>query len=150
MGHVASITHPTPLLPEEPWTMGLTANLQSKLVELAKEVPPWAATPPSDEYPSNHRSSSESFDMLPGTPPESVSGSPPGSPTMHRHLSVMKVHRNTTHEDSPPQYEPIADTQQAPNTINHQPSRNNLRPMNLGVPSRKPVPGSSNQPTPNR
>lgn len=96
----------------------------------------------SAQDPHNRRSSSESFDMLPGTPPES---SPPGSP-VSRHLSILKAQRNTMHEDSPPQYEPIAEPQQVPNTMHHQPSRNNLRQINLGVPSRKPVPGSSRNP----
>lgn len=96
---------------------------------------------PSEPYQG--RSSSESFDMLPTTPPESISGSPPGSP-VRRSQSIMKVHRNPVDDESPPQYQPIADGQiQAPsNSIQHRPSRNNLRPMNLGVPTRKPVPGN--------
>ncbi|KAJ5273872.1 hypothetical protein N7478_008997 [Penicillium angulare] len=89
------------------------------------------------------RSSSESFDMLPNTPPESPSGSPPGSP-VRRSQSIMKVRGNPVEDDSPPQYQPVADGPlQAPdNTIQHRPSQNSLRPMNLGVPSRKPVPRS--------
>ncbi|KAJ5734124.1 hypothetical protein N7493_002910 [Penicillium malachiteum] len=87
------------------------------------------------------RSSSESFDMLPNTPPESISGSPPGSPVRRSH-SMMKVSRNPVDDESPPQYQPVAESQlQAPSsTIQHRPSQNSLRPMNLGVPVRKPVP----------
>lgn len=99
-------------------------------------------------YEHQGRSSSESFDMLPTTPPESISGSPPGSP-VRRSQSMMKVHRNPMDDESPPQYQPVADGQlQAPsNTIRQRPSQNSLRPMNLGVPSRKPVPGPSRRPT---
>ncbi|KAJ5621965.1 hypothetical protein N7528_005197 [Penicillium herquei] len=87
------------------------------------------------------RSSSESFDMLPTTPPESISGSPPGSPVRRSH-SMMKVSRNPVDDESPPQYQPVAESHlQAPSsTIQHRPSQNSLRPMNLGVPMRKPVP----------
>ncbi|KAJ5631770.1 uncharacterized protein N7484_011870 [Penicillium longicatenatum] len=102
----------------------------------------------SSAYEPQGRSSSESFDMLPTTPPESISGSPPGSP-MRRSQSMMKVHRNPMDDESPPQYQPVADGQlQAPsNPIRQRPSQNNTRPMNLGVPSRKPVPGPSRRPT---
>ncbi|OOQ87381.1 arrestin (or S-antigen), N-terminal domain protein [Penicillium brasilianum] len=100
----------------------------------------WA--PPSREG----RSSSESFDMLPTTPPESHSGSPPASP-VRRSQSMMKVPRNQASEESPPQYQPVTETQlQPPNAVERRPSRNNLRPMNLGVPTRKPVPQGSNRP----
>ncbi|KAJ5730972.1 uncharacterized protein N7483_005480 [Penicillium malachiteum] len=87
------------------------------------------------------RSSSESFDMLPNTPPESISGSPPGSPVRRSH-SMMKVSRNAVDDESPPQYQPVAEShlQASSSTIQHRPSRNSLRPMNLGVPMRKPVP----------
>ncbi|KAJ5580183.1 uncharacterized protein N7459_006168 [Penicillium hispanicum] len=96
--------------------------------------------------PHEGRSSSESFDMLPTTPPESNSGSPPPSP-VRRSQSIMKVHRTPVNEESPPQYQPVAESpSQSPNTVARQPSRNTLRPMNLGVPTRKPVPGSSNRP----
>ncbi|KAJ5782123.1 hypothetical protein N7457_003897 [Penicillium paradoxum] len=88
----------------------------------------------------DNRASSESFDMLPTTPPESQSGSPPASP-MRRPGSMMKIPRNTVDEESPPQYEPVAGSQlNAPQPVQRQPSRTNLRPMNLGVPNRKPVP----------
>jgi len=99
-------------------------------------------------YEPQGRSSSESFDMLPTTPPESISGSPPGSP-VRRSQSMMKVHRNPMDDESPPQYQPVADGQlQAPsNSIRQRPSQNSLRPMNLGVPSRKPAPGPSRRPT---
>lgn len=91
-----------------------------------------------------HRASTESFDMLPTTPPESPSGSPPASP-VRRPASMMKLPRSTVDEESPPQYEPVAGNQlDAPQAVQRQPSRNNLRPMNLGVPNRKPVPRSSN------
>ncbi|KAJ5300497.1 Chitinase II [Penicillium atrosanguineum] len=46
------------------------------------------------------RSSSESFDMLPTTPPESISGSPPISP-VRRAQSTVKVSRNPIEEESP-------------------------------------------------
>lgn len=87
----------------------------------------------------DHRSSTESFDMLPTTPPESQSGSPPPSP-VRRPASMMKIPRNPVEDESPPQYEPVGGGQQAAQT-QRQPSRNN-RPMNLGVPNRKPVPRS--------
>ncbi|KAG0153015.1 hypothetical protein PDIDSM_1974 [Penicillium digitatum] len=91
-----------------------------------------------------NRASSESFDMLPTTPPESQYGSPPASP-VRRPASMMKVPRNTVDEESPPQYEPVAGDQlNPPQTVQRQPSWNNLRPMNLGVPNRKPVPRSPN------
>lgn len=91
------------------------------------------------------RSSSESFDMLPTTPPESDSASPPASP-VQRAQSTMKVHRGRLDEESPPQYQPVAETQlQASSTVERRPSQTNLRPMNLGVPNRKPVPGNSNR-----
>lgn len=91
------------------------------------------------------RSSSESFDMLPTTPPESNSGSPPASP-VRRSQSTVKVHRDRVDEESPPQYQPVAESQlQAPGAIERRPSRNNLRPMKLGVPNRKPVPNGSNR-----
>lgn len=90
----------------------------------------------------NNRASSESFDMLPTTPPESQSGSPPASP-VRRPGSMMKIPRNTVDEESPPQYEPVAGSQlNPPQPVQRQPSRTNLRPMNLGVPNRKPVPRS--------
>ncbi|KAJ5761410.1 hypothetical protein N7533_003449 [Penicillium manginii] len=47
------------------------------------------------------RSSSESFDMLPTTPPESNSGSPPISP-VRRSQSTVKVTRHPVEEESPP------------------------------------------------
>jgi hypothetical protein len=89
-----------------------------------------------------NRASSESFDMLPTTPPESQSGSPPASP-VRRPASMMKIPRTTVDEESPPQYEPLAGNHlNAPQVVQRQTSRNNLRPMNLGVPNRKPVPRS--------
>ncbi|KAJ5189845.1 hypothetical protein N7491_008112 [Penicillium cf. griseofulvum] len=89
-----------------------------------------------------NRASSESFDMLPTTPPESQSGSPPASP-VRRPASMMKIPRNTVDEESPPQYEPVAGNHlNASHVVQRQTSRNNLRPMNLGVPNRKPVPRS--------
>ena len=95
--------------------------------------------------PRESRSSSESFDMLPTTPPESNSGSLPPSP-VRRPQSIMKVHQNPTEEETPPQYQPVAENHSpTPTAMDRQPSRTNLRPMNLGVPTRKPVPGSSAQ-----
>lgn len=89
-----------------------------------------------------NRASSESFDMLPTTPPESQSGSPPISP-VRRPASMMKISQNTVDEESPPQYEPVAGNHlNASQAVQRQPSRSNLRPMNLGVPNRKPVPRS--------
>lgn len=87
------------------------------------------------------RSSSESFDMLPTTPPESNSGSPPTSP-VRRSQSTVKVTRNPVDEESPPQYQPVAEGQQLHGSQG-QASRDHRRPMNLGVPNRKPVPRSS-------
>ena len=92
------------------------------------------------------RSSSESFDMLPTTPPESISGSPPTSP-VRRPQSTLKVSRNPIEEESPPQYQQVADNQPGVQTVNRQPSHTNMRPMNLGVPSRKPVPRSADRQT---
>lgn len=95
----------------------------------------------------DRRSSTESFDMLPTTPPESNSGSPPASP-VRRSQSTMKEQRERVDEESPPQYQPVAESHQpAPTTGERRPSRNNPRPMNLGVPSRKPVPGNPNRQT---
>jgi hypothetical protein len=92
-----------------------------------------------------NRASTESFDMLPTTPPESQSGSPPASP-VRRPGSMMKFPRNNVDEESPPQYEPVAGNQlNVPQAVQRQRSRNNLRPMNLGVPNRKPVPRNPNQ-----
>ncbi|KAJ5681472.1 Arrestin-like N-terminal [Penicillium maclennaniae] len=90
------------------------------------------------------RSSSESFDMLPTTPPESISGSPPTSP-VRQAQSIMKVSRNPVDEESPPQYQQVADNQPRIQIVNRQPSHANMRPMNLGVPSRKPVPRSADR-----
>lgn len=86
------------------------------------------------------RSSSESFDMLPTTPPESNSGSPPSSP-MRRSQSTVKITRNAVEDESPPVYQPVAENQ--PGSAQRQTSQSHARPMNLGVPSRKPVPRSS-------
>jgi hypothetical protein len=96
------------------------------------------------ERERERRSSSESFDMLPTTPPESISGSPPASP-VRRSQSTMKVSRNQVDEESPPQYQQVADNQPKIRPVNRQPSHANMRPMNLGVPTRKPVPGSANR-----
>ncbi|KAL5334842.1 hypothetical protein BJX70DRAFT_376829 [Aspergillus crustosus] len=99
------------------------------------------ARKPSNQFYNNQgaTSSSESFDMLPSTPPESRSGSPLGSPVA-RHQSILKVHRSPHPvEESPPQYQPMAeDTPSAPGQ-----ERRPSRRMNLGVPNRKPVPSPS-------
>ncbi|KAL4991774.1 hypothetical protein BDW68DRAFT_151285 [Aspergillus falconensis] len=85
-------------------------------------------------------SSSESFDMLPSTPPESRSGSPLESPVA-RQQSVLKIHKAPLPvEDSPPQYQLVA---QNPQPGQVQESQRPSRRMNLGVPSRKPVPSPS-------
>lgn len=89
-------------------------------------------------------SSLESFDMLPATPPESHSGSPPTSPIAHQQ-SVLKIHKALPlEEESPPQYQQVAGPS-SPNPQDHNEhgsSRPGFRPMNLGVPNRKPVPRS--------
>ncbi|KAL3432487.1 hypothetical protein BDV09DRAFT_174039 [Aspergillus tetrazonus] len=85
-------------------------------------------------------SSSESFDMLPSSPPESRSGSPLGSPVA-RQQSVLKIHKAPLPvEDSPPQYRLVAEN---PQPAQRQESQRPSRRMNLGVPSRKPVPSPS-------
>ena len=94
----------------------------------------------------DRRSSSESFDMLPTTPPESNSGSPPASP-VRRSQSTMKVPRNPAEEESPPQYQQVADKQLQAPSVNRRPSNTNMRSMNLGVPTRKPVPRSTDRRT---
>ncbi|PWY77105.1 hypothetical protein BO70DRAFT_264243, partial [Aspergillus heteromorphus CBS 117.55] len=89
-------------------------------------------------------SSSETLDMLPETPPESRSGSPPMSPVA-RQQSVLKIHKPPLPlEDNPPEYQPIAEgpPQPSQNQVNRTPSQPGVRPMNLGVPNRKPVPRS--------
>ncbi|THC98735.1 hypothetical protein EYZ11_001798 [Aspergillus tanneri] len=89
-------------------------------------------------------SSSESFDMLPSTPPESHSGSPPASPVA-RQQSILKIQKVAPPpEDNPPQYQSIAEghLQQTRSQAERRPSRSDFRPKNLGVPSRKPVPRS--------
>ncbi|KAL3469445.1 hypothetical protein BJX99DRAFT_241301 [Aspergillus californicus] len=84
-------------------------------------------------------SSSETFDMLPSTPPESRSGSPLGSPVA-RQQSVLKIHKAPLpSEDNPPQYQLVAENAHPP-----QGQDTRLpRPPNLGVPNRKPVPSPS-------
>ncbi|KAL4945936.1 hypothetical protein BDV06DRAFT_183659 [Aspergillus oleicola] len=87
-------------------------------------------------------SSSESFDMLPSSPPESRSGSPLGSPVA-RQQSVLKIHKAPLlMEDSPPQYQLVAENPQSPPAQEQEAQRPSRR-MNLGVPSRKPVPSPS-------
>lgn len=100
------------------------------------------SAPPRED----RRSSSESFDMLPTTPPESNSGSPPASP-VRRPQSTMKVPRNPAEEESPPQYQQVADKQLQAPSVNRRPSNTNMRSMNLGVPTRKPVPRSADRRT---
>jgi hypothetical protein len=54
-----------------------------------------SADPPQQAHTvAGFLASSESFDMLPTTPPESQYGSPPASP-VRRPASMMKVPRNT-------------------------------------------------------
>ncbi|KAK1150013.1 hypothetical protein N8T08_003571 [Aspergillus melleus] len=116
------------------------------------------ADPSSSVYPVKDReartpygnreanSSSESFDMLPSTPPESHSGSPPTSPVA-RQQSILKIHKMAPPpEDNPPQYQPVADSHlqpASPGPAERRPSGSEFRPIRLGVPSRKPVPRSS-------
>ncbi|KAL4792744.1 hypothetical protein BDV19DRAFT_368079 [Aspergillus venezuelensis] len=90
-------------------------------------------------------SSSESFDMLPSSPPESRSGSPLGSPVA-RQQSVLKIHKAPLlMEDSPPQYQLVAENPQSPQSTptQEQEAQRPTRRINLGVPSRKPVPSPS-------
>ena len=86
-------------------------------------------------------SSEETFDMLPSTPPESRSASPPTSP-IARQQSILKIHKAPPQpEDNPPQYQSVAEgSLQMPANPVRRPSRSEFRPMNLGVPNRKPVP----------
>ena len=85
--------------------------------------------------------SSESFDMLPSTPPETQSNSPPMSPVA-RQQSILKS-RKAPPEDSPPQYQEAPEGQlNIPQNTGRRPSGTEFRPMNLGVPNRKPVPRS--------
>lgn len=104
---------------------------------------------PEPRSPYSNRevnSSSESFDMLPSTPPEPQSGSPPTSPVA-RQQSVLKIHKLAAlQEDSPPRYQPVADPQLQPSASQAQQglSRQDVRTIKLGVPNRKPVPQSPN------
>ncbi|KAL4930525.1 arrestin (or S-antigen), N-terminal domain protein [Aspergillus undulatus] len=104
---------------------------------------------PGDAFYSNQgaNSSSESFDMLPSSPPESRSGSPLGSPVA-RQQSVLKIHKAPLlmddRVDSPPQYQLVAEgSQPRPAHEQAQQTRTPSRRMNLGVPTRKPVPSPS-------
>lgn len=97
---------------------------------------------PTHEFYSNQQanSSSESFDMLPSTPPESRSGSPLGSPVA-RQQSVLKVEKPPLPaEENPPRYQLVAES---PKPAQEQETPGPSRRMNLGVPSRKPVPSPS-------
>ncbi|KAL4961234.1 arrestin (or S-antigen), N-terminal domain protein [Aspergillus stella-maris] len=90
-------------------------------------------------------SSSESFDMLPSSPPESRSGSPLGSPVA-RQQSVLKIHKAPLlMDDSPPQYQLVAESPQSSQSTpsQEQEAQRPTRRINLGVPSRKPVPSPS-------
>ncbi|KNG90309.1 arrestin (or S-antigen), N-terminal domain protein [Aspergillus nomiae NRRL 13137] len=104
---------------------------------------------PEPRAPYSNReanSSSESFDMLPSTPPEPQTGSPPTSPVA-RQQSVLKIHKLAAlQEDSPPQYQPVADHQpQSPGSqVQPNSSRPDVRALKLGVPNRKPVPRGPN------
>lgn len=104
---------------------------------------------PEPQTPYSNReanSSSESFDMLPSTPPEPQTGSPPTSPVA-RQQSVLKIHKLAAlQEDSPPQYQPVADQPLRSPGSQAQPSssRPDVRALKLGVPNRKPVPRSPN------
>ncbi|KAB8216791.1 hypothetical protein BDV33DRAFT_178328 [Aspergillus novoparasiticus] len=104
---------------------------------------------PEPQTPYSNReanSSSESFDMLPSTPPEPQTGSPPTSPVA-RQQSVLKIHKLAAlQEDSPPQYQPVADQPLQSPGSQAQPSssRPDVRALKLGVPNRKPVPRSPN------
>lgn len=109
----------------------------------------YPAKDPEARSPYGNReanSSAESFDMLPSTPPESHSGSPPTSPVA-RQQSILKIHKMAPPpEDNPPQYSPAADTHlqpASPGPAERRPSASEFRPVRLGVPSRKPVPRSS-------
>lgn len=88
---------------------------------------------------AENNSSSESFDMLPSTPPEGQSNSPPMSPVA-RQQSVLKSSKGL--EDNPPQYQSLEPQLNVPQNSERRPSRPEFRSMNLGVPNRKPVPRS--------
>lgn len=109
-------------------------------VNLGKD--PETSTPYSNP---GANSSEETFDMLPSTPPESQSGSPPTSPVA-RQQSILKIHKTAPPpEDNPPQYQSIAgDSHKSPANPIRRPSGSDIRPRNLGVPNRKPVPRSPN------
>ncbi|PYH42212.1 arrestin (or S-antigen), N-terminal domain protein [Aspergillus saccharolyticus JOP 1030-1] len=103
---------------------------------------PEAAIPYGNE---DAYSSTETLDMLPSTPPESRSGSPVS--LVSRQQSVLKIHKAVALEEGPPQYQAIADNQPQPSgsQSGRGPNRPEPRPMNLGVPNRKPVPRSSSR-----
>lgn len=97
---------------------------------------------PAPYTSGNTNSSSESFDMLPSTPPVTQSNSPPMSPVA-RQPSILKT--NEVPEDDPPQYQQTLEPQlHGPPHIERRPSGES-RPMNLGVPNRKPVPRNPNR-----
>ncbi|KAF7594401.1 hypothetical protein BBP40_009382 [Aspergillus hancockii] len=110
-------------------------------------TPVYPGKDPEPRTPYTNReanSSSESFDMLPSTPPELQSGSPPTSPVA-RQQSVLKIHKLAAiQEDTPPQYQPRSEQQPQPSGSQPQgsPSRPGVRTIKLGVPNRKPVPRS--------
>jgi hypothetical protein len=110
-------------------------------------TPVYPGKDPEPRAPYSNRgvnSSTESFDMLPSTPPELQSGSPPTSPVA-RQQSVLKIHKLAAlQEDNPPQYQLRADQQSQPSGSQPQrsPSRPDVRTIKLGVPNRKPVPRS--------
>jgi hypothetical protein len=82
--------------------------------------------------------------MLPSTPPESHSGSPPTSPVA-RQQSVLKIHKALPpDEESPPQYQQVADSpaSEPQNRNDRGQPQPGFRPITLGVPKRKPVPRS--------
>ncbi|KAI9925706.1 hypothetical protein ASPWEDRAFT_113742 [Aspergillus wentii DTO 134E9] len=111
--------------------------------DVKSPVQPGKESEPSTPY-SNHEANTsvESFDMLPSTPPESQSGSPPTSPVA-RQQSILKTTRTAPPEDLPPRYSVAQGQYQAPqNTSIQRPPRAEFRAMNLGVPNRKPVPRS--------
>lgn len=97
-------------------------------------------------------SSTESLDLLPDTPEQRLSGTPPPTassrPVPERSsidTSAQSAENSDGHQsafDNPPQYQPVSDQQTllhpSEQSVERRPSR-----MNLGVPNRKPLGGNS-------
>lgn len=96
--------------------------------------------------PSNH--STESLDMLPSTPSDSRPSTACVTPAPQRgEAHPTPAERKS--DEQPSQYQPTPQDQlqtpeQTEQTTQRRPSRPDIRTINLGVPKRKPVPGSPN------